>query len=56
MAKEHNNANIIALGGRLLTDTEAVNIIKIWNETKFEGGRHQNRLDKIENIEKKYFK
>lgn len=56
MSKKHNNANIISLGGRCLTKEEAVKIVKSWFEEEFEGGRHQNRLDKITEIEKRYFK
>ena len=54
--KEHNNANVIAMGGRVITPDMAAKCTKIWLETKFAGGRHQNRLDKIAKIEEKYFK
>ena len=47
MAKEHNNANILILGGRILSVEQGVKLVGIWLDTKFEGGRHQNRLDKI---------
>lgn len=56
MCKKHNNANVISLGGRCLTKDKAVNIVKAWFESDFEGDRHQKRLDKIANIENKYFK
>lgn len=47
LAKEHNNANICAIPGRFVTDEEAVEIVKVFLQTKFEGGRHQRRIDKI---------
>jgi ribose 5-phosphate isomerase B len=47
MAKEHNNANILVLGGRILSAAEAVRLVEVWLDSKFEGGRHQSRLDKI---------
>lgn len=56
MTKRHNNANIIALGGRVITPDEAKAIVKAWLTAEYEGGRHQNRLDKISQIEDKYFK
>ncbi len=47
LSKEHNNANILALGGRFLTPDEAKSIVDTWLNTEFEGGRHQNRINKI---------
>ena len=47
MAKEHNNANILVLGGRVLTPEQAARMVNIWLDSRFEGGRHQRRLDKI---------
>ena len=52
MAKEHNNANILVLGGRVLDDNMAREMVVTWLEATFEGGRHQSRLDKIELLEK----
>lgn len=49
MAKEHNNANILILGGRVLTPETALELVKTWLECKYENGRHQRRLDLIEN-------
>lgn len=47
LAKQHNNANMIALGGRT-TDTElALAIVDEWLDTEFEGGRHQRRVDML---------
>ena len=51
MSKEHNNANILVMGGRVLTAEQACKMVKVWLETKFEGGRHQRRLDKIAGLE-----
>lgn len=56
MAKEHNNANILALGGRILGAGLAIEIIKAWLEAEFQGGRHADRVDKITEIERKYMK
>lgn len=47
---EHNNANILALGGRTTSNEKAEKILKAWIEAKFEGGRHQRRIDMIDNI------
>ena len=52
MAKEHNNANILVLGGRVIDETMARDMVVTWLESVFEGGRHQARLDKIELLEK----
>ncbi len=48
MAKEHNNANIIVLGGRVLEPTLALELVELWLKTEYSGGRHQQRLDLIE--------
>lgn len=54
MAKEHNNANVLVLGGRVLDEQIACDLVTAWLDATFEGGRHQNRLDKITVLEKKY--
>jgi ribose 5-phosphate isomerase B len=54
MAKEHNNANILVLGGRVLDEQKACDLVGAWLDATFEGGRHQGRLDKITELEKKY--
>ena len=54
--KNHNNANVLALGGRVLTPDEAKALVRAWYTAEYEGGRHQNRLDMITAIEKKYMK
>lgn len=51
MAKEHNNANIIVLGGRVVDVPEALRMVGLWLDSTFEAGRHQLRLDKIAQIE-----
>lgn len=56
MAKEHNNANVLCLGGRIRQPDEAKRLVSIWLETKFEGGRHERRLAKLTEIEKKNLK
>jgi ribose 5-phosphate isomerase B len=56
MAKEHNNANVLVLGGRVLDEQKACDLVGAWLESTFEGGRHQARLDKITALEKKYSK
>jgi len=47
LARYHNDANICALPARFINKEEAVRIIEIFLATKFEGGRHQQRIDKI---------
>ena len=51
MARRHNNANILVMGGRVVGKGLAVEIVKIFLTTAFEGGRHQDRLDKVAKIE-----
>ena len=52
MAKRHNNANVLALGARIMGVDLVFGVIETWPNTPFDGGRHQRRLDKIEEIEK----
>ena len=47
LARLHNNANIIALPARFISEEEAIEMIDVFLKTEFEGGRHQNRIDKI---------
>jgi len=47
LARAHNNANVLCLPARFIENDEALNIIKAFFSTNFEGGRHQNRVDKI---------
>jgi ribose 5-phosphate isomerase B len=48
LAKEHNNANMISLGARLVDWTVAIKIVEVWLMAEFEGGRHLRRIGKIE--------
>lgn len=50
LAREHNNANVLAIGARLTSWDKAKEIIQTFLNTKFEGGRHQRRVDKIHTI------
>lgn len=47
LAREHNNANILSIPARFVSQPQAVDMVDIFLNTKFEGGRHQNRVDKI---------
>lgn len=51
MTKEHNNANIICMGGRVIGRELAFMIVDAWLDAEFQGGRHQARIDKIHNLE-----
>ncbi len=53
MSRAHNNANMLALGERVVGKGLALKIVDTWLETEFEGGRHQLRVDKIMAIEGK---
>ena len=54
MSRQHNDANILAIGERVVGPGVAFDIIETWLNTEFLGGRHANRVNKISNIEKKY--
>lgn len=51
MSKEHNNANILALGGRVIGPDLALEIVDAWMKAKFQGGRHEKRINKISEME-----
>lgn len=53
-SREHNDSNVLTLGGRLLTQTQAEDVLRTWLGTPFAGGRHQARVQKILDIERKY--
>jgi ribose 5-phosphate isomerase B len=55
-SREHTDANVLVLGGRIVGKALAKEIVRLWLTTPFEGGRHKRRLEKIEAIEKKNFK
>ena len=47
LAREHNNANILSLPARFISIPQAIAMVEVYINTEFEGGRHQNRIDKI---------
>ncbi len=53
-SREHNDSNVLTLGGRLLTTTQAEEVMRTWLATPFAGGRHAARVAKITEIEKRY--
>lgn len=53
MTRLHNDSNVLCLSGDYVDEAVAFQIIEIWLKTPFEGGRHQRRIDKIREIEKK---
>jgi ribose 5-phosphate isomerase B len=50
MSRRHNNSNILVMGGRVIRETLAMEILKVWLETPFDGGRHQLRIEKFDNL------
>ena len=50
MSRRHNDSNILVMGGRLIGDILALEIVKTWLGTPFDGGRHQNRLDMFDAV------
>jgi ribose 5-phosphate isomerase B len=52
MSRSHNDANVLAMGGRIVAAGLAEEIVTVWLDTPFEGGRHQRRLDQITDIER----
>jgi ribose 5-phosphate isomerase B len=48
LARRHNDANVLSLGGRMMSEEQALRIVDIWMTTAFEGGRHLARIEKIE--------
>jgi ribose 5-phosphate isomerase B len=55
-SREHNDANVLSLGGMLLGQSLARQIVKAWLETEFGGGRHARRVDKIMGIERRFLR
>jgi ribose 5-phosphate isomerase B len=53
MSREHNDANVLSMGGRIVAPGLADEIVELWLNTPFEGGRHQRRVDQIMAIERK---
>ena len=52
LSREHNNANVLTLGARILQPDEAMHIVDAWLAAQFAGGRHERRVEKIAAIEK----
>jgi ribose 5-phosphate isomerase B len=52
LARQHNDANVLSLPARFMSDGEAKEVIKAWFEADFEGGRHERRVEKITALEK----
>ena len=50
MSRLHNDSNILVLGGRIIGEALALEIVQTWTETGFEGGRHLARLEKFDKI------
>jgi ribose 5-phosphate isomerase B len=53
LSREHNDANVLSIGGRIVAFGLADEIVALWLETKFEGGRHQRRIDQITAAERR---
>ena len=53
MSREHNDANVLAMGGRIVATGLADEIVRLWLETPFEGGRHKRRVDQIADLERR---
>jgi ribose 5-phosphate isomerase B len=51
LSREHNDANVLSMGGRIVADGLATEILTLWLDTEFAGGRHVRRLDQITEIE-----
>lgn len=56
MSRRHNDSNCLTLGGRTTPLADALEIVRVWLDTPFEGGRHARRVDKIKEIEARNFK
>ena len=50
MSRQHNDANLLVMGGRVIGDILALEIVATWLDTPYEGGRHQQRLDKFDKL------
>jgi ribose 5-phosphate isomerase B len=53
LTRQHNDANVLTLGARFLEGAEADNLVRIFLETDFDGGRHERRINKISQLEQK---
>ena len=54
LSRQHNNANILSLGGRIISELQAYEIADLWLDTDFEGDRHERRVSKIKQFEEKF--
>lgn len=54
MSRLHNDANVLTMGARVIGEGLAIDIVNIWLNTEFEGGKHARRVDKLKDIECKY--
>jgi ribose 5-phosphate isomerase B len=52
LSREHNDANVLAMGGRIVASGLADEIVALWLKTPFEGGRHQRRIEQIADAER----
>lgn len=50
LAKEHNDANLISIGARMVSELTAISIVATWLQSKFEGGRHVQRIEKLNKL------
>ena len=50
LAKEHNDANLISIGARMVSELTAISIVETWLQSKFEGGRHAQRIEKLNKL------
>lgn len=55
-SREHNDSNVLTLGGRLLTQSQAEEVVRVWLTTPFAGGRHAARVEKIREVERAFLK
>lgn len=51
LARQHNNANVLSIGARVIPENEIPKIVSAWVDAKFEGGRHAGRIEKISELE-----
>jgi RpiB/LacA/LacB family sugar-phosphate isomerase len=56
LCRQHNNANILVIGSKFVSEDQLMEIIEVWLKTEFEGGRHIARVQKIKDIEKEFLK
>jgi len=54
LSREHNDANVLTIGSRLIDESKVKEIVRVWLAAEFAGGRHLRRVNKVKDIEKKY--